>query len=252
MGRRYQNPPLVEAVCEFRLTQDTNWDMTIPGLLYEKVRNEFPHREQRLIQEIDLTQSPEGIQQQIRTSERILLFSENRNIFVQLGPRLIAINSVKPYPSWAGFKPKIEKAFDSLSNIIEVKGLQRIGLRYINRIEISGFHLKLEDYFQFYLFLGPQLPQELASFIAGGEFNFANGRDRCRVQLGSIPVSITDSFSVHLDIDYFLFQEKGVKMGEAIEWVDKAHDRVEEVFEGCINDRLREMFKEVKQDASIN
>lgn len=52
MGKKYKNPPIVEVVCEFRLSDDTLWDLTIPGLLYEKLKDEFLHREQRLFQEV--------------------------------------------------------------------------------------------------------------------------------------------------------------------------------------------------------
>jgi hypothetical protein len=33
-----------------------------------------------------------------------------------------------------------------------------------------------------------------------------------------------------------------VEVADAIAWVEEAHSRVEEVFEGCITDKLREMF----------
>jgi hypothetical protein len=36
-----------------------------------------------------------------------------------------------------------------------------------------------------------------------------------------------------------------VKPEEALAWVEEAHSRVEEVFEGSITDKLREMFEEV-------
>jgi uncharacterized protein (TIGR04255 family) len=49
-----------------------------------------------------------------------------------------------------------------------------------------------------------------------------------------------------LDIDYFLVQPGAVKVVDALAWVEEAHSRVEEVFEGCITDELREMFEEVK------
>ena len=246
MGRKYVNPPVIEAVCEFRLTQDTPWDITIPGLIYEKLKDEFPKREQRWMQEVELIQGPEGLQQQIRTSERIFLFAEDKKTFVQVGPRLLAVHSLRPYPTWAGFKPKIERAFESLSRTVEIRGLERIGLRYINRIEIPSLPVRLENYFQFYVFLGPQLPQDLADFIASGEFVYVNGRDRCRVQLRPVPSRTPECAPVMLDIDYFLAQGKGVEVRAAIDWVEEAHDKVEEVFEGCITDSLRNLFQEVR------
>lgn len=242
MGRKYVNPPVIEAICEFRLTPDTNWDITIPGLFYEKVKEHFPHREQRIVQEIEVIQDSQSLQQQLRTSERILLFAENRSLLIQLGPRLLVVNALKPYPTWAGFKPKIEEAFGALSTTIELKGLQRVGLRYINRIEMPLPQLDLARYFQFYLYLGPNLPQNTDNFFAWADFVYADGRDRCRVQLKSVP----DHIAVILDIDYFLSKEKGVPETEAINWIEEAHNRVEEVFEGCVTDQLRDLFQEVK------
>jgi uncharacterized protein (TIGR04255 family) len=45
-----------------------------------------------------------------------------------------------------------------------------------------------------------------------------------------------------LDIDYFLSHAGAVSLSESRDWLQIAHDRVEEVFEGCIKDPLRERF----------
>jgi uncharacterized protein (TIGR04255 family) len=245
MVRKYAKPPIVEAVCEFRLTHETQWDLTVPGLLYEELKASFPQKEQRVIQEVELIQKPEGWSQQIHTSERVIFFTEDKKMLVQVAPRLLAINVLKPYPHWEGFKPRIEMAWRSLQAAIEVQGLERIGLRYINHIELPGQSVQLAEYFEFYPFVGQRLPQQMASFLVGAEFSYADGRDRCRVQLAPLPGSEGKS-SFMLDIDYFLAQPRAVKPEEALAWVEEAHSRVEEVFEGCITDKLREMFEEVK------
>lgn len=244
MGRKYRNPPIVEAICEFRLTQDTPWDLTIPGLFYEKVKKDFPHREQRVVQEVELIQEPQGIQHRIRTSERALLFTQNRKMLIQIGPRLLVVNALSPYPTWRGFKPQIEMAWNELQRSVEIKGLERIGLRYINRIKLPGKEVKLDDYFEFHLTLGPRLPQHVISFVAVAEFPYNEDRDLCRVRLGPARDSVEESICI-LDIDYFLARPGAVEVSDALQWVEEAHSRVEEVFEGCITDRLRELFEEV-------
>jgi uncharacterized protein (TIGR04255 family) len=197
-----------------------------------------------MIQEMELTQGPEGLHQQIRTSERIIFFTEDKKMLVQVGPRLLAINVLKPYPHWEGFKPRIEMAWKSLQAAIEVQGLERIGLRYINHIELPAQGGELAEYFEFYPFVGQRLPQQMVSFLAGVEFSYADDRDHCRVQFTRIPASGGRSLFM-LDIDYFLARPGAVKPAEALAWVEEAHSRVEEVFEGCITDKLREMFEEV-------
>lgn len=89
--------------------------MTIPSLLYEKIKDEFLKREQRLLQEVDLTQGPEGLHQEIRTRELLQFVREERKMFVQVGSLLMTINSLRPYPGWDHFKPKIAMIFEKLS-----------------------------------------------------------------------------------------------------------------------------------------
>jgi len=246
MSKKYGNDPIVEAVCEFRLTPDSKWDLTIPGLVYEKVSNDFPNKEQRLIQEVELTQSPQGMQQQIRTSERVLFLTDNRKMFIQVGPHFLAINCLKPYPAWEGFKPWIEKAFSALTEVVEVERLQRIGLRYINRIEIPGQSVNLDNYFEFRPFLGQNLPQNMVNFIIQCLLPFFGQRDSCKVQLTNAVPDRPDNVSFLLDLDYFLAQPLVVLSNQALEWVENAHKKVEEIFEGSINESLREIFQEVK------
>jgi len=247
VGRKYKNPPIVEAVCEFRLTPNTPWDLTVPGLFYEKVKNNFPKREQRVFQEVELAQETQGLRHQIRTSERILLFTPNRKMLIQIGPRLLTVNALKPYPSWQVFRAQIEMAWETIQGIIEIRGIQRIGLRYINRIELREKEpVELKDYFEFYPFIGSRLPQNTVSFIVGSQFSYEADRDRCRVQLTPAPGSGGDNPSFILDIDYFLSRPLAIEVSDALHWVEEAHTRVEDVFEGCIKNRLRELFEEVQ------
>lgn len=247
MSRKYASPPIMEAVCEFRLTPDTNWDLTIPGLLYEKLKDDFPKKEQRFIQEAGIAGTPQEVHQTIKApQERILFLTEDGKRFIQVGPQLLATHCLAPYPSWDRFKPHIRKAFESLIKTVEVKGLQRIGLRYVNKIEIPHKPVKLEDYFGLYPFLCENLPQEIDSFIVGCLFPFDNRRDFCKVQLTTAAPDNPDCIGFILDLDYFLDKPNAVPVTQSLEWMEEAHQHIEEIFEGCINDRLRVIFKEEK------
>ncbi|MBU0567740.1 TIGR04255 family protein [bacterium] len=247
MDRKYVNSPIIEAVCEFRLSPDTKWDLTIPGLIYEKVNNEFPNKEQRLIQEVEGVHGPQELQHQIRTSERALFLSNDRKTFIQVGPRLLAVNCLKPYPTWDRFNLKIKDAFKALIDTVEVKGFQRIGLRYINRIEVTGQSVNLDDCFEFRPFLGQALPQQnMTSFIVGCLLPFLDDRDSCRIQLSNAVPEEPNSSAFLLDLSYSIVQPQAVPVNQTLEWVESAHQQVEKIFEGCITDNLREVFQEVK------
>ena len=241
MPRRYANPPVVEAICEFHLPPEPPWDLTVPGLFYERVREDFPHRERRMVQDIEFVQTPQGLEQRIHTGERLLLFSHDRKRLIQLGMRLLVINVLRPYPGWAEFKELIQQVWEALKAVVEVQGVTRMALRYINRVELPSSTASLETYFAFYPHIGHQLPNTITSFIMGVEFAFAEGRDRCRVHMAQ---AADDKRSIMLDLNYYLARPGAVPLPEVLSWMEEAHTRVEEVFEGCITDALRALFEE--------
>ena len=46
MRRKYAKPPLVEAVCELHFDPSSPFDLAVPGLVYERVKNTFKERQQ--------------------------------------------------------------------------------------------------------------------------------------------------------------------------------------------------------------
>lgn len=40
--RQYNNPPIVEALCEIRFSPGQDWDLTIPGHFHEKIKTTYP------------------------------------------------------------------------------------------------------------------------------------------------------------------------------------------------------------------
>jgi uncharacterized protein (TIGR04255 family) len=243
--KKYENPPLIEAVCEFRLSPDTPWDLTAHGLIYEKISDEFVNKEEISIQEVTLVKTAEGLQHSVRSDQRIRFLTDDKKTFIQLGTRLLSVNRLKPYSTWEEFKPRIEKAFIALNETVEVKNIQRIGLRYINRIDIPSQTVDLDTYFDFKPFLGKKLPQLLQSFIVGCEIPFRDGQDSCKVQLTNTIPEAPESSSYILDVDYFLAKAETVVKDDALEWVEMAHNNLGDVFEGCITDSLRKIFKEI-------
>jgi uncharacterized protein (TIGR04255 family) len=247
MGRKYRNPPIVEALCEFRFEPGAPWDMTIPGLVYERIRDGFPKRRQAKIFEASVAAGPEGIGQQVLTADRMQFLREDEKALVQVGPNLLAVNHLKPYPTWQEFLPLIRQGFDAYLAAANPKGIQRIGLRYINRIELPGERVELADYFEFRPFVGERLPQDYGPFIVGVQIPFEDSRDVLRLQLASAAVETPGTVAVMLDLDYYLAQPGKVSKDGVFDWIEVAHDHVEEVFEACITDRVRQMFEEVLQ-----
>jgi uncharacterized protein (TIGR04255 family) len=243
MGRRYKNPPIAEALCEFQFEPDSPWDLTMPGLIYEQVRDTFPKRRQARVLDLGILASPEAVEQ-VRAMDRMQFLRQDEKALVQVGPHFLAVNHLEPYPSWEEFLPLIERGLRAYCDVANPKDIHRIGLRYINRIKFAEQRIDLEDYFEFYPFVGPNLPQLFGPFIVGIQIAY-DDRDILKLALTMAHTETPDTIALMLDLDYFLAKPGKVVLNNVFEWVNVAHDRIEDAFEACITDPLRQMFGEV-------
>ncbi len=65
--RVYKNPPILEAVCEFRFVPGSPWDWTIPGLFFGRVCDEFPEKKHQNVVDVAMEAQGESVKQTIPT-----------------------------------------------------------------------------------------------------------------------------------------------------------------------------------------
>lgn len=240
--RKYSKDPIIEVVCEFRFMPDTHWDSVIPGLIYERVRDTFSKRRPTQRFGLLVTEDAQEKVPEVHFSDVIQLLRADEKAFLQIGRHLLSVNHLNPYPGWEGFLPLIDKGFRAYRDSAEPRGLQRIGLRYINRIEIDRSPVELAEFFNFRPYVGSDLPQDHGPFLTGVQFPFENSRDTLRLQLTSAEVETADHSAFILDLDYFTSQVEAVPLDNVPEWVDNAHSQIERIFEASITDDTRRLF----------
>lgn len=248
MRRIYANPPLLEVVCEFKFPAESNWDITIPGLLYEALKNEFPIKKKDTIGELVIQKLPNGqFQQIINSRERISFRTVDEKTTVNVAPFTLSIHQFKPYSRWEDFKHCIDNAFNALEKSMTITSFERIGLRYVNSITISPAKVDLEEFFNFRPFIGPALPQELKelnNFTTNCAVQYEGGKNICNLRLATQASPLPNNASFILDIDYFLNQPKTINVADVDNWLNKAHATCNILFEGCTTDKLKALFDE--------
>jgi uncharacterized protein (TIGR04255 family) len=199
-----------------------------------------------MIPQLGLTRSDQGISFEQGIEERILFLAPDRKTFAQVGQRLMGVNRLAPYESWERFRPAIDDVFVALSAVVPTKAMERVGLRYINRIQIPAgpeSQLALEQYFSLHLAYGDYLPA-LTHFNMTGIFSFLDGQDECQISLSDALPDTPQTPTFMLDIDYYSARPQSVPSADTMAWVDQAHNQLDIMFEGSITDRLRLLFQE--------
>lgn len=243
MRNGYPNPPILEVVCEFRLMPASDWDGTIPESVYDRVKSDYPIQTKRMVPE---TISPPGSKsrdQEIRPKERVLFYAEDRKSFLQLGPFLFFVNRLMPYSGWGEFQSKVQHTFKIWAGLVGELNMEKIALRFINRIELPIPLQKTGEFFSLNPMLGPDFSDSPDHLTLGCNFSYHEGRDACRVQLTGSNPQTPDRSAYFLDFEYSLARPHKVTVEETIDWIEAAHEKIKTLFEASITDRLRGTFE---------
>jgi uncharacterized protein (TIGR04255 family) len=239
--KRYARDPIIEAIAEFRFSPGEPWDGSEPGRLYERVKEQFPKREAGFSLQQEITEAENQISQRVTPQPRLRLIREDNSAFIQIAPHALSIHSLEPYMGWNALRPLVEQTVTYYRDIVSPVGIGRVGLRYINRIELSGT-VELEDYFDLFPYRGPGLPADYAAVRALLHFLYDDGGALLRAEISDVPSRETDTVAFLLDFDYFTAEPDRVDWETLPDWLDIAHERVNAAFEGSIKQRLRDHF----------
>ena len=248
---QYANPPIQEAVCEFRFPTGPNtWDLAFPGLIYHELRESFPRRIQPA-QPDQVFSVAFGNPQQFMggfhpgdPSQALKIWKEqSEDGAITIAPNRLSISNYRPYPGWAEFHSCIEKAYAAYRQVTGPTSIDRVGLRYINLIDFGTRGIQLAQFFHYFPSIGASLPQSNQNVRMSAEFGYQGGRDIARLQLATRPGPDNDSIVVQLDIDYFLVAPGTMDLDQMADWLEDAHTAIGSLFRGSITADTELMFK---------
>lgn len=245
MGEKLKSPPLIEALCEFRFAGDPSWDWVIPGQLYDKIGQEFSERAQ--IKGLGVLVEAAAQEQPIATihtgPERVQLKRKDGSAMVQVGPHLLAVNHLRPYPNWETFADLVMRIFGVYRTLAPQFRLERVGLRYINQIDLPKSPFQMKSLITLAPPLTGALDRPLKSYYQRYEIEQDNPKGLLIHQTG-IRVNQEDALILVLDLDFGSTQVQSLEKIEDVRvWLDTAHDRVYEAFVSSLNPQQYEKMK---------
>lgn len=244
MTRRvYQNPPIEEALCEFSFTP-SDWDLAYPVLLRERLRATYPGKaRKRDLFETELRDGTAGGSSIGVKQTATLQFPSADNRLV-LGVRrdVMSVHMLRPYQGWERFVQQIEEALSAYVSLVEPEGIKRIGIRYINRIEIKGEKpIDLKNFFTASPTVAADFPGKMINFLTRSEFTYDDRPAKLVMTFASAPAP-ADMFAFLLDFDMIFESQDTLPIGEAMSIVQFLRERERDAFESSITDHTRELF----------
>ena len=139
---------------------------------------------------------------------------------------------------------------DAYLTVNSPQAFQRIGLRYINDIELppSTEPINIYDYIRFGVIATIEgLPNEFTALSVQMDMPFHGTRDNLSISVVCPAGEEWQQRHIQLDLDYQLRLYREVPLEEAEAWLNQAHSTINTVFEGVIRDTLRQQFNEEAQ-----
>jgi uncharacterized protein (TIGR04255 family) len=248
--RQYRRPPIEDAICELRLSPQEGWNPALPGLLYERLRNAYPGTPRQQVQstvEVRTQEQPGAIVvQQAVPAVEFPDGDDHRSVTV--GPGVLTVRVHRPYPGWETFSDQIQEATEAISGVLTSEPtVTRVGLRYINKVEIPENPACLPDYFVSPPTTPDAFPETLVGLVARFE-SFYNEEDRdvrLLYTFASTPTPDESTTSFVLDFDVIEVwddEESFPGLRRVVEILPDLKRRLSQAFEATLTDRTREVF----------
>ena len=239
----YKRPPITEASFEIRLS-DPLEDAKLQAL-EKRLKSRFASSEPT----VDFAVGFDVKRREAITDERdhgYRLESKDRADIVLIKSRSFVCSRLAPYGGWEAFLEKCQESWGVWKRVMGARKVERIGLRYINRIDISMVYNKKIDV-EDYLTVVPKYPEPdtIASFnrytmqvvgvMESRDFDLA-------INTSIVPSPLVDHVSVVLDLD--VFRQRDVPQSDTKIWemANVMREHKNRVFEACVTDASRELF----------
>ena len=249
--RRYRNPPIDEAVCEFHFRPGPDWDLTIPGKLHSVLASEYGGK-RRSQQFVDVgveikNDEPSNLRYGQRLA-KFLLFTGDETRAVGVGPDVLSVHMLRPYQKteepeesgWDEFRPRIATALKAYWDVADPVGVRRISVRYINRIVIPEPVVRIEDYLRCAVPTVQGLPDAVNNFMSRTDYGYEDGTHLVLAQ-GTFPPPSGD-IGFLLDIDVYSEPAGLLTQTEALARTDRLRALERDAFEAVITEAARELF----------
>lgn len=242
----YKHAPITEAVIEISFAKPIG--SAEVNKVSEKFNSHYPQHQS--VQNVKVAVAMPAGQKDNPTAEFVEREEGHRRSSSDMTQLLVLwrssflISQLAPYPGWDEFFRRFVRDWKVWKSVIGFRTISRLGVRYINRIDIpvSGSVVEHETFLNVY----PKLPDILGPVGAYAVQAVLPVVDiGCKLTLNSaaVPAPILDHASFVIDQD-IAKEVDPPQSDEAIyELLNQIRVRKNNVFEACISNRARELFQ---------
>lgn len=242
----YPNPTIAEALCEvhFELREGAEWKPSLPGEFFKRVQDDYPEMEPIQEMGVQFEAGTLGLSQRVlRTRPRFRYKHKDQPLLIQLAEKTITLNVLPRYPGWEVMVERIADIWRRASQLLAPGRVNRIGLRFINRVRRESGHQRPSDWFRTTDYIAPAVLRSGTGLLSRVETRL-DSENRVIVTLGDQGMSPTEPDGAFiLDIDRIVEKDLSILVDDITTEAARLHEDVWNIFVSAKTDKLERLLK---------
>ena len=245
---QFKSPPIQEALLDIQVTLPADLTLETLKKFHDGVESRFPEKQERISWQQGFQISGGGDSHAISSSRSVdgyLFKSKAEGKVVQVRRDGFTFNKLRPYSNWDIFSAEARELWERYIALARPASVQRVSLRYLNRIGLPLPVRNLRDYCLLFPDMPKELPQGLSDFFLRFTLPVPDAPSASVVTLTfEPPAPGTTLLNLILDNEAaYVFGSLNVDT-EAI-WLKLAalRDLKNKVFDASLTERAKELFR---------
>lgn len=245
VDRHYEHAPITEAVIELQCELPPETRTSDLLKVCDQIKSDYPKKSDQHEAQVVL----DVLAGNSSSAQRLIgyrLLSHDERQIVQVRLNAFAFSRLAPYDRWETMRAEAVRLWTIYRNSLSPARITRIGVRYINRVDVPSQNpdqgIDLDQYFETAPRIAASLPQRMTNFFMRLQIPI-NGTGATAIVTETAVQSPTAGLvSTILDIDTFV-QTDHFDEESAWKAADFLRDQKNKFFEACITDKVRELIQ---------
>lgn len=245
--RHYPNPPITEAILDLRVPPASG--TAVGDLIKMRTGDEaaYPTAQPLMTVMGQMVTGPVPTTSAVQQQSGFVFRRHDGRYIYQARLDGFTISQLPRYSEWKDFRTEAFRYWERYVEIARPVGVARAGLRYVNRIDIPAAQgqdrIDIDEYLSTAPKIAQELPQGMQGFFMQIVLPFPDTEHRSIITETIIPPTRPGVASLILDIDTFREYSIAASPDQAWKCLEELHDLKNNIFEACITDKARELFK---------
>ncbi len=238
----YENPPVVEAICQVTFDGAVPWSVATPGVLYKALEDEYPAEPTAMGGVRTNINAAEGEIHLNPQAARYVFSNHGRTRRLVANSTCLSVNALPPYEEWPSVVARFRRALEAFSSAVSQFTPAQVSLRYINRVVVPASEINLSDYFRIPVIESHQKNAFLQGFIARSQSALPSQSAQLTITFGSNDQAAAEECAFLLDIEVSAPVPHDATTDALIEKMGALHTIENVEFESSITDECRRLF----------